>query len=1209
MKNITLNQNLFIIFVCLGLGLLPNILTSQNYTVSTAEEFNNLSLNPGSVVTWRNGTYNGDENISITANGTLSNPITLKAETPGGVIFTGEMTMDIGADYVIVEDFYWNGGPAVNNHVEFRKGSQYANNSIIRNCVFNNLEPSGTDKHRWIVLYGTNNTIQNCSFLNKRSPGALILVELEYNDFNPVGHIIRDNYFYNYEARDPSTTHAGDSETIRVGTSEFQDKSASTTVQHNYFFATDGENEIITNKSADNVYKYNTFRNSHGSLVLRHGARALVEGNYFLGQNKEGSGGIRVTDSDHIIINNYMQNLNNQDDAWNNGITLVGGSATSGGTSNGYQKVDNILVAFNTIYNCDDPLYYNDRNSYDPTGTFAYNLVYSTKGQLITGDISGTGQGMKYIGNLFGGETIGLTNAGITEGDANFISNGEIFKPNNSGLAANAAGSGYVDLINLDIEEKNRPASNRDIGAHEISGGTGTANNAPITNNDVGVNVGACFIDAQGNLLTNCESNPVDNTNILTVSTIGTLSSTNHNVTLSVTSNQNWTASDNTSWLEVTPTTGSNNDIINVTVLANTSNTPRSGIITVTGGDITRQITVNQEGEAEVTPPNNSGVNLALNKTVIATGTADGANVPANIVDNDTNTRWSSNGFPKSATIDLGKIYNLESTQVICYQNRAYQFTIAVANEESGPFTQVVNRSNNSTPGTPTSPITDNFSNEGRFIKVTITGAANYTGNWVSLTQVKVFGTEIDIETPTTNLPTPWQTNDIGAVEITGNTTYSNGTFSVFGSGQDIWNNEDEFRFVYQPLNNNGEIIAQVNSIDYTHPWAKAGVMVREILNNNAVHAMAVVTPANGVSFQRRTSTGSTSEHTTISAINAPIWLRLTRNDNLITAYYGINGSDWTQIGNALSLNLQEQVQIGLCVTSHNDGVLTQAVFDNVIVNHDSNTVNPGEGSNESFTINIDEDTYIRGGNYADNSYVNASEIWLKEPNNNSFKRRGFFKFQLKNLTQQVIEAKLLLTPTIVSSNGDLLTSEVYTTNSWDSDLVWNDNPVLDTLLDSHNAGYQVEEPVGYDITNYINSLITNGDENGYLAIKSDGGDSSSTLVRFASTENDNAALHPIIQITTAAGASNFIGNATALSNEEQLIVYPVPTQEILHINYSNTIPYKNITLTNLKGQQIFSVNKPNQNVHLDMSGVPPGLYILKATMQDGSVVLKKIIK
>jgi len=451
-------------------------------------------------VTWENGTYSNQEIIFI-AGGTANNPITLKAETPGGVIFTGETQINIAGDYLILEGFYWDGGIGTSDHVEFRKSgsnNQFGNNCTIRNCAFNNLSTSGDDKSRWIVMYGSNNTVENCSFINKLSTGACILVELRYQNGGVAGHQIRNNYFYNFPSKD-GRVNDNDSEVIRIGVSSFQTVNAGVTVQGNYFKEVDGENEIISNKSVGNIYRHNTFRKSRGSLVLRHGAGATVDGNYFLGENKAKSGGIRISDSDHIIINNYMQGLSNAGDIFNNGITLMGGGTSSGGTSSGYQNVENILVAFNTIYNSDDPIHYNDsKGSFKPQGELANNLVYSTNGTIVSGDISQIGSNISYTGNLFGGSALGISTSGVTDANPNFSIVGELYKPSNSGAAANSAVGSYAQ-VSTDIEGISRPSSNKDVGAHEVSGGSGSSTNpAPITDTQVGVNVGACFLNSSG---------------------------------------------------------------------------------------------------------------------------------------------------------------------------------------------------------------------------------------------------------------------------------------------------------------------------------------------------------------------------------------------------------------------------------------------------------------------------------------------------------------------------------------------------------------------------------------------------------------------------------------------------------------------------------------------------------------------------------------
>ena len=52
----------------------------------------------------------------------------------------------------------------------------------------------------------------------------------------------------------------------------------------------------------------------------------------------------------------------------------------------------------------------------------------------------------------------------------------------------------------------------------------------------------------------------------------------------------------------------------------------------------------------------------------------------------------------------------------------------------------------------------------------------------------------------TTNaaLPSPWVNQDIGSVGVAGSATYTNGTFTVKGSGADIWGTADTFQYVWQ---------------------------------------------------------------------------------------------------------------------------------------------------------------------------------------------------------------------------------------------------------------------------------------------------------------------------------------------------------------------------------------------------------------------------
>ncbi|WP_317133618.1 polysaccharide lyase family 7 protein [Flavicella sediminum] len=138
-----------------------------------------------------------------------------------------------------------------------------------------------------------------------------------------------------------------------------------------------------------------------------------------------------------------------------------------------------------------------------------------------------------------------------------------------------------------------------------------------------------------------------------------------------------------------------------------------------------------------------SGPNLALHAATTGTGTADGENIVSNLVDDETDTRWSVSGFPQTATINLGTVYSLGRTELVCYSDRAYQFTVSAATTENGPYTELVNRIENTTPGTSENPIIDIFSAvDAQFLKITTTGAATYSGSWVSLAEFRVFASE-----------------------------------------------------------------------------------------------------------------------------------------------------------------------------------------------------------------------------------------------------------------------------------------------------------------------------------------------------------------------------------------------------------------------------------------------------------------------------------
>jgi choice-of-anchor A domain-containing protein len=184
---------------------------------------------------------------------------------------------------------------------------------------------------------------------------------------------------------------------------------------------------------------------------------------------------------------------------------------------------------------------------------------------------------------------------------------------------------------------------------------------------------------------------------------------------------------------------------------------------------------------------------------------------------------------------------------------------------------------------------------------------------------------------PCSPLPSPWCSRDIGCPGASGGSSYTNCIYTITGSGDDIWDSCDAFRFSYQVGYGNSCITARVRSIQGTDPWAKAGVMIRESLNNNAAQFCTFVTPSNGVAAQYRPYTGSTCGNTSVCNLKAPYWVKAVRSGNYFYSYCSKDGSSWTLV-DCEYISMASTVYMGLGVVSHNDGVLCTATFDNVTV-------------------------------------------------------------------------------------------------------------------------------------------------------------------------------------------------------------------------------------------------------------------------------------
>ncbi|GAC35218.1 chondroitinase-B domain-containing protein [Paraglaciecola polaris] len=279
--------------------------------VKNIEQFNKAaaSVKPGEKIVLANGTWK-DVELILKAKGLADNPIELKAQTPGKVIITGKSNLAFSGEYIVVSGLVFKDGATPTGEViSFRTSNEdVANHSRVTNTVIDNFS---TDLRQmsdlWVAMYGKNNRFDHNSLVNKRNRGVTLAVRMNTEASRKNHHVIEYNYFGPRQI-----LGANGGETLRIGTSHFSREYSNTTAQYNYFDRTNGEHEIISNKSSGNSLLKNVFFETQGTLTMRHGHFTKVEGNYFLGNRKPNTGGIRIINESQSVSNNYMYGLTGQ---------------------------------------------------------------------------------------------------------------------------------------------------------------------------------------------------------------------------------------------------------------------------------------------------------------------------------------------------------------------------------------------------------------------------------------------------------------------------------------------------------------------------------------------------------------------------------------------------------------------------------------------------------------------------------------------------------------------------------------------------------------------------------------------------------------------------------------------------------------------------------------------------------------------------------
>jgi|NorSeaMetagenome_1021524.scaffolds.fasta_scaffold00826_2 poly(beta-D-mannuronate) lyase len=489
----------FCFFIILSIVSVYSQQVSTNYELNAA--ISNASA--GTTIILANQTWT-DVQININKTGTESNPITIKAQTPGNVFFEGRSNISLGGSYIIFEGVIFQNasglitnGDKIEPIIEFRDTSNNdCVNCIVRNIKidsYNGTSSQETLKFKWIIIYGEYNEVSYSSFIGKNGVGSII--NDNHNNSTPDYSKIHHNYFADRVPVNNDVNGLNDQDAIRIGVSTTSLSDSFTEVYDNFFNNWSGEVEIISNKCGSNKYYNNTFRDFQGTLTLRHGNNTEVYGNYFFANNNSFSGGIRVIGEDHKIYNNYIEGVNHRKPS-GSGSGATGGINVSNGKPNSalneYYQVKNVQIINNTLVNCD--LAIRIGTKVNSALTLApENLIVANNIMLNSSDSAFEETTVPFGTSIYEGNITQNGNWDLINGlnsnqtvTSGLLTSGSDFYNITSGSAALNSGLGTYNFLSTDITGGIR-STDFDTGAEEFnSGGT----NLPYSIADVGLKLG-----------------------------------------------------------------------------------------------------------------------------------------------------------------------------------------------------------------------------------------------------------------------------------------------------------------------------------------------------------------------------------------------------------------------------------------------------------------------------------------------------------------------------------------------------------------------------------------------------------------------------------------------------------------------------------------------------------------------------------------------
>jgi hypothetical protein len=174
--------------------------------------------------------------------------------------------------------------------------------------------------------------------------------------------------------------------------------------------------------------------------------------------------------------------------------------------------------------------------------------------------------------------------------------------------------------------------------------------------------------------------------------------------------------------------------------------------------------------------------------------------------------------------------------------------------------------------------------------------------------------------------------NDVGTVLHAGTATYeaAHQTFTLTGSGENMWSSTDAFQFVWKKVSGDVSIAADISFIGAgVNEHRKAVVMVRQTLDADSPYADVALHGSGLTSLQYRDAKGALT-HEIQANLSAPARIRLEKRGRYAYMWLATKGQPLQMAGGSVPVPLESTYYIGIGVCSHDKDIVEKAVFSNV---------------------------------------------------------------------------------------------------------------------------------------------------------------------------------------------------------------------------------------------------------------------------------------